>query len=39
MANLEMLEAFCQADGVSGYEKEATRVMKSYLEGYCDATQ
>ncbi len=39
MANLEMLEAFCQADGVSGYEKEATRVMKSYLEGYCDEIQ
>ena len=36
MADLKMLEAFCQADGVSGFEKEATRVMKSYLEGNCD---
>lgn len=36
MADLKMLEAFCQAEGISGYEKEATRVMKSYLDGYCD---
>lgn len=36
MANLKMLEEFCQAEGISGYEKEATRVMKKYLDGYCD---
>lgn len=36
MADLKMLEDFCQAEGISGFEKEATRVMKSYLEGNCD---
>lgn len=36
MADLKMLEAFCQAEGISGHEKEATRVMKQYLDGYCD---
>ncbi len=34
--DLKMMEDFCQADGPSGAEKEATRVMKSYLEGYVD---
>lgn len=36
VCDLKMMEDFCQADGPSGAEKEATRVMKSYLEGYCD---
>ncbi len=36
MADIKMMEAFCQADGISGFEKEATRVMKSYMEGYVD---
>ena len=34
--DLKMMEDFCQADGPSGAEKAATRVMKSYLEGYAD---
>jgi len=34
--DLKMMEDFCQADGPSGAEKEAVRVMKSYLEGYVD---
>lgn len=34
--DLDMLEAFTSADGISGCEKEASRVMKSYLEGVAD---
>ncbi len=32
--DLEMMKDFCQVDGPSGAEKEATRVMKKYLEPY-----
>ena len=34
--DLKMMEDFCQADGPSGAEKEATRVMKKHLEGFAD---
>lgn len=34
--DLKMMEEFCQAEGPSGAEKQATRVMKKYLEGYVD---
>lgn len=34
--DLKMMEEFCQVDGPSGFEKEVSRVMKSYLEGYVD---
>ncbi len=34
--DLEMLKELSEADGISGNEKEATRVMKKYLEGYAD---
>jgi len=37
--NLQMMADFCNVDGPSGAEKEATRVMKSYLEGYADEIQ
>lgn len=32
----EFLKELCEAKGISGDEKEATRVMKKYLEGYAD---
>lgn len=35
--DLKMMEAFTLADGISGCEKEATRVMRSYIEPYADA--
>ena len=34
--NIELLKDFTDAKGVSGNEKEASRVMKKYLEGYVD---
>lgn len=34
--DLKMMEAFTMADGISGCEKEASRVMKSYIEPYAD---
>ncbi|MGL5978612.1 MAG: M42 family metallopeptidase [Erysipelotrichaceae bacterium] len=34
--DLKMLQELSEADGISGNEKEATRVMKQYLEGYAD---
>lgn len=34
--DLEMLKELSEADGISGNEKEATRVMKKYLEGHAD---
>lgn len=34
--DLEMLKALTEADGISGCEKEASRVMKSYLDEYAD---
>lgn len=37
--DLQMLEDFCQAKGISGHEKDATRVMKRYLEGYVDTIE
>ncbi|NLW69811.1 MAG: M42 family metallopeptidase [Eubacteriaceae bacterium] len=37
--DLQMMEDFCQAKGVSGQEKEASRVMKRYLEGYVDTIE
>ena len=33
---LEFLKEFTEAKGISGDEKEASRVMKKYLEGYAD---
>lgn len=35
--NLQMLEEFCQAKGISGHEAGASRVMKKWLEGYVDS--
>lgn len=34
--DLVMLKELSEADGISGNEKEATRVMKKHLEGYAD---
>lgn len=34
--DLEMMEAFTSAHGISGCEKEASRVMKQYIESYAD---
>lgn len=34
--DLKMMEEFTSADGISGCEKEATRVMKSYVEKAAD---
>ncbi len=34
--NLDMIKDFTEVNGISGQEKYATRVMKSYLEGYAD---
>lgn len=34
--NLKMMEDFCSANGISGFEQQATRVMKRYLEPVCD---
>lgn len=39
MADLEMLKAISLVNGISGHEKEATRVMKSYIEGCVDEIQ
>ncbi|MDO4755242.1 MAG: hypothetical protein Q4A54_02790, partial [Parabacteroides sp.] len=37
--NLEMLEDFCQAKGISGHEAGASRVMKKWLEGNVDTIE
>ena len=37
--DLQMLEDFCQAKGISGYEAGASRVMKRYLEGHVDTIE
>lgn len=34
---IEFLKEFTEAKGISGNEKEASRVMKKYLEGYADS--
>ncbi|KAF0223619.1 MAG: peptidase M42 family [Erysipelotrichaceae bacterium] len=34
--DLKMMEDFTSADGISGCEKEASRVMKSYVEPFAD---
>lgn len=39
MADLEMLKQFSLANGISGYEKHITRLMKTYLEEYVDEIQ
>lgn len=39
MADLEMLKNMSLVNGISGYEKEATRMMKSYIENYVDEIQ
>ena len=39
MADLEMLKQFSIANGISGYEKHITRLMKTYLEEYADDIQ
>jgi endoglucanase len=36
VVDLEMMEAFTSADGISGCEKQATRVMKHYVSPYAD---
>ena len=33
---LKFLKELTEAKGISGDEKEASRVMKKYLEGYAD---
>ena len=37
--DLQMFKEFTEADGISGNEKEASRVMKKWLEGYVDSIQ
>ncbi len=39
MANHEFLEKITLAPGASGFEKQATRVMKAYLEDCVDEFQ
>ncbi|MFR7592552.1 MAG: M42 family metallopeptidase [Longibaculum sp.] len=39
MADLEMLKKISLVNGVSGYEKQATRLMKSYIEDCVDDIQ
>jgi len=39
MADLEMLKAISLVNGISGHEKQATRVMKSYMEDCVDEIQ
>lgn len=34
--NLEMLKEMSEAHGISGCEKEVSRIMKKYMEPYCD---
>ena len=34
--NLEMLKEFSEAHGISGNEKEVSRVMKKWIEPYAD---
>ena len=34
--NLELMQEFTDANGISGNEKAATRVMKKWLEGVAD---
>lgn len=36
MADLKLIEDLTLAKGISGYEKETTRMMKSYMEDYVD---
>ncbi len=37
--DLKMFKEFTEADGISGFEKEASRVMKKWMEGYVDDIQ
>ena len=37
--DLTMFKEFTEADGISGFEKEASRVMKKWMEGYVDDIQ
>lgn len=39
MADLKLIKEMALAKGISGYEKEASRVMKSYLEECTDAIE
>lgn len=39
MADLEMLKNMSLVNGISGYEKQATRMMKSYIEDCVDEIQ
>lgn len=39
MANLEMLKNISLVNGISGYEKHATRMMKAYIEDCVDEIQ
>lgn len=39
MADLEMLKSMSLVNGITGYEKKATRLMKSYMEDYVDEIQ
>ncbi|MGL5646808.1 MAG: M42 family metallopeptidase, partial [Clostridium sp.] len=39
MIDMKMLEELSNADGISGYEKEVSRVAKKYFEKYADETR
>lgn len=34
---IKFVKEFCEVDGISGHEKNASRVMKKWVEGYCDS--
>ena len=36
MDRIKFIKEFCEVDGISGHEKNATRVMKKYVEEYSD---
>lgn len=36
MDRIKFIKEFCEVDGISGHEKNATRVMKKYVEPYSD---
>ncbi len=36
MDRIKFVKDFCEVDGISGHEKNASRVMKKYIADYCD---
>lgn len=36
---IKFVKEFCEVPGISGHEKGPSRVMKKYVEGYCDEIQ